>query len=264
MPISARYIAAKQIALKAGELAHKFFVQRESLVTEHKGAQNFVSRADHAVEELIASRIAAAFPMDAFLGEETAASFAGELDRVWVVDPIDGTHNFLRGARYYCISIAYMEKDQREIGVIYDPEHDELFHAQRGHGAWCERAGNETRIQVSNCAALADAFICVGHHDRYPEPRYLALRHALMDAGAATRGLGAGALQLAHVAAGHYDAFIELSLNAWDALAGLLLVEEAGGYTAPFPGPEGLRNPAPVLACTKALAEPLTQLIGAW
>ena len=241
MPISARYIAAKQIALKAGELAHKFFVQRESLVTEHKGAQNFVSRADHAVEELIASRIAAAFPMDAFLGEETAASFAGELDRVWVVDPIDGTHNFLRGARYYCISIAYMEKDQREIGVIYDPEHDELFHAQRGHGAWCERAGNETRIQVSTCAALADAFICVGH-----------------------RGLGAGALQLAHVAAGHYDAFIELSLNAWDALAGLLLVEEAGGYTAPFPGPEGLRNPAPVLACTKALAEPLTQLIGAW
>jgi myo-inositol-1(or 4)-monophosphatase len=223
-----------------------------------------VSRADRMVEELIATRLAAAFPGDAFLGEESAATVTGPLDRAWVVDPIDGTHNFLRGVRYYCVSIAYVENGQREIGVVYDPEHDELFHACRGDGAWCQRDGNDTPLRTSGCSALSDAFICVGHHDRHPEPRYLALRHALMDAGVATRNMGAGALQLAHVAAGRFDGFIELSLNAWDAMAGLLLVDEAGGYSAPFPGPGGMRVPAPVLGCTRGIAEPLTKLVGAW
>ena len=188
----------------------------------------------------------------------------GPLDRVWVVDPIDGTHNFLRGVRYYCVSIAYVENGRPQIGVVYDPESDELFHASRGDGAWCQRAGNDTPLHASSCSALSDAFVCVGHHDRSPEPRYLALRHALMDAGVATRNMGAGALQLAHVAAGRFDGFIELSLNAWDALAGLLLVEEAGGYIAPFPGPQGLRVPAPVLGCAKRIGEPLMKLVGAW
>ena len=264
MPLSARYIAALDIARSAGQLARNFFAQRETLVVEHKGSQDFVSRADRAVEELIRSRLAAAFPGDAFLGEETAAGFAGELDHVWVVDPIDGTHNFLRGVRYYCVSIAYVENDQREIGVVYDPENDELFHASRGHGAWCERKGGDIRLQTSACDKLAEAFVCIGHHDRAPEPRVLALRHALMDAGVATRNMGAGALQLAHVAAGRFDGFIELSLNAWDAMAGLLLIEEAGGYAAPFPGPAGMRVPAPVLGCAKGIAEPLAKLIGAW
>jgi myo-inositol-1(or 4)-monophosphatase len=264
MPLSARYVAALDIARRAGELARNFCAQRETLVAEHKGAQDFVSRADRAVEELIRSRLAAAFPGDAFLGEETAAAFAGSLDHVWVVDPIDGTHNFLRGIRYYCVSIAYVENGQREIGVVYDPEADELFHTRRGHGAWCERTGGDTHLQASICDNLAQAFVCVGHHDRAPEPRVLALRHALMDAGVATRNMGAGALQLAHVAAGRFDGFIELSLNAWDAMGGLLLVEEAGGYAAPFPGPRGMRVPAPVLGCARGIAEPLAKLVGAW
>ena len=264
MQLSARYVAALDIARSAGQLAHNFFAQRETLVVEHKGAQDFVSRADRAVEELIRSRLAAAFPGDAFLGEETASVFKGELDHVWVVDPIDGTHNFLRGVRYYCVSIAYIENDQREIGVVYDPQNDELFHARRGHGAWCERRSGDIRLQASACAELASAFVCVGHHDRAPEPRVLALRHALMDAGVATRNMGAGALQLAHVAAGRFDGFVEYSLNAWDAMAGLLLIEEAGGYAAPFPGPDGMRVPAPVLGCAKGIAEPLAKLIDAW
>jgi myo-inositol-1(or 4)-monophosphatase len=264
MPLSARYVAALDIARSAGALARNFFLQREVLVAEHKGAQDFVSRADRAVEESIRSKLAAAFPGDGFLGEETAAAFAGDIDHVWVVDPIDGTHNFLRGVRYYCVSIGYIENGQREIGVVYDPEHDELFHTRRGHGAWCERTEGDSRIHASVCTDLATAFVCVGHHDRTPEPRVLALRHALMDAGVATRNMGAGALQLAHVAAGRFDGFIELSLNAWDATAGLLLVEEAGGYAAPFPGAKGIQAPAPVLACAKGIAEPLAKLVGAW
>jgi myo-inositol-1(or 4)-monophosphatase len=183
---------------------------------------------------------------------------------MWIVDPIDGTHNFLRGARYYCVSIAYAENGRREIGVVSDPEHGEVFHARRGHGAWCTRAKGEERLRASDCAGVAKAFICLGHHDRYPEPRYIVLRQKLMDSGAAMRNMGAGALQLAHVAAGRYDAFIELSLNSWDAMAGLLLVEEAGGFAAPFPGPKGLLTPAPVLACAKNIGSPLMQLVAEW
>ncbi|MGH8849491.1 MAG: inositol monophosphatase family protein [Casimicrobiaceae bacterium] len=264
MPLTARYAAAQQIALKAGELARDLFAKRASLIVENKGAQNFVTRADRAIEDLIAGKLAAAFPGDAFLGEESAAPLHGAPDRIWVVDPIDGTHNFLRGLNYYCVSIAYVELGRTELGVVYDPEHDEMFHARHGDGAWRRHGGEEARIAVSGCTALADAFLALGHHDRFPEPRYLALRHALMDAGAATRNLGAGALQLAHVAAGRLDGFVELSLNAWDALAGLLLVEEAGGYVAPFPGPEGWRKPAPALGCARGIAAPLQQLVGAW
>jgi myo-inositol-1(or 4)-monophosphatase len=264
MPLTARYAAAQQVALKAGELARDPFAKRDPLIVEHKGAQNFVSRADRAIEDFIASKLAAAFPGDAFLGEESAASFAGAPEHVWVVDPIDGTHNFLRGLRYYCVSIAYVEVGKTELGVVYDPEHDEMFHARRGEGAWRRHAGDQGRIAVSECATLKEALIAVGHHDRFPEPRYLALRHALMDAGAATRNLGAGALQLAHVASGRLDGFVELSLNAWDALAGLLLVEEAGGHVAPFPGPERWRDPAPVLGCAPRIAGALQSMVGAW
>lgn len=264
MSITARYAAAQTIAAKAGRLAHRYFVQRNVLAVEMKGTQDFVSHADRAVEALIRAEVEREFPGDAFLGEETATTFAGADDHLWVVDPIDGTHNFLRGARYYCVSIAYVASGRREIGVVCDPEHDELFHARRGHGSWCLRRGSEERLHVSDCAALSSAFVCLGHHDRHPEPRYIVLRRALMDHGAAMRNMGAGALQLAHVAAGRYDAFIELSLNAWDALAGLLLVEEAGGYVAPFPGPEGMRKPAPVLACAPGISQPLVKLVGAW
>jgi myo-inositol-1(or 4)-monophosphatase len=120
------------------------------------------------------------------------------------------------------------------------------------------------RLRTSECAELSQAFVCVGHHDRRPDPRVLALRHALMDAGVATRNMGAGALQLAHVAAGRYDGFIELSLNAWDAMAGLLLIEEAGGYAAPFPGSGGMLVPAPVLGCAAGIGEALNKIVGAW
>jgi len=262
--LTARHVAAQRIARKAGEAAHDFFVQRESLVTELKGAQDFVSHADRTVEKLIASELATLFPEDAFLGEETAASFDGQVEKIWVVDPIDGTHNFLRGARYYCVSIAYVEKGVREVGVIYDPEHGELFHARRGHGAWCESAGNQTRLQTSDCRRLDEAFVCVGHNDRHPDDQVVELRRKLMYAGVATRGMGAGALQLAHVAAGHYDGYVELSLNSWDASAGLLLIEEAGGYAGPFPGPNGLLVPAPVLGCAKGIAWPMVELVGVW
>ena len=264
MSIPARHAAALEVALEAGALARDFFSRREALIVEHKSPQNFVSRADRAVEALIAQRLAAAFPDDAFLGEESAATLPPSAERIWVVDPIDGTHNFLRGSRYHCISIAFVAQGRTEIGVVYDPEHDELFHARRGEGARRRHGNDEAVIQASNCSALSEAFVALGHHDRFPESRYLALSQALMDRGTATRKLGAGALQLAHVAAGRLDGFVELSLNAWDALAGLLLVAEAGGYVAPFPGPDGWGRPAPALGCAAGIAAELQGLAGAW
>jgi len=259
-----RYAFAKSLAHRAGSRALEWFRRRGELTIDLKGPQDFVTHADREVQALIEREIAGAFPGDAFLGEETAPAFRGPLDHCWIVDPIDGTHNFLRGVRYYCVSMAYLERGVREVGVIYDPEHGELFHARRGHGAWCESAGNQTQLRASRCKKLDQAFVCVGHNDRYPEERYIELKQKLMDAGVATRNMGAGALQLAHVAAGRFDGFIELSLNAWDACAGLLLIEEAGGYAGPFPGPDGLLVPAPVIGCAKEIAWPLVELVGVW
>ena len=260
MTLGARYDFLQRLARAAGRLASDFWDRRDTLAVELKGPQDFVSRADKEVETFIRRELAAEFPGDAFLGEETAASFDGETDRLWIVDPIDGTTNFLRGIPYWNVSIAYTEKGTRMLGAVCDPVRDELFHAQRGGGAWRSRPGSDVRIACSATVALERAIVALGHHDRCPEPRYLALRAALMDRRAAFRNLGSAALQLAHVADGRLDAFVELELSAWDAMAGLLLVEEAGGSVWPFPGADGLAARAPVLAATPGIAAPLGDL----
>ncbi len=263
MPIDERYAFLQQLARRAGALALGFWENRTALTIELKGPQDFVSRADRDVETFIRGEIAASFPGDDFLGEETASSFKPGGDRLWIVDPIDGTHNFLRGIPYWNVSIAYVEGGVRTLGAVYDPARDELFHARRGGGAWRSNAAGEARVVTAETSTLAGAMIAVGHSDRAAEPRYIALRQALMDASAAFRNFGAGALQLAHVADGRLDAFVELELSSWDAMAGLLLVEEAGGSVRPFPGPQGLTAKAPVVATAAGIAEALTALVRA-
>ena len=166
-----------------------------------------MSTADRAVEELIRAEIRREFPGDAFLGEETAAQFSGHAEQhCWVVDPIDGTHNFLRGARYYCVSIAYVgdgpPRDRRRMR----PEHDEIFHARRGHGAWRPAAGTK-RDRRSAIAQSLRARSCASDTTTgHPSRAISRCASALMDNGVAMRNMGAGALQLAHVSAGRYDA----------------------------------------------------------
>ena len=164
-----RYAFAQSVARRAGALAHHYWRDRERLTVELKGPQDFVSHADRDVEALIRREIAAAFPDDAFLGEETAASFTGPLDRCWVVDPIDGTHNFLRGVPYWNVAIAYVEQGRAQIGVVFDPVNDELFRARRGGGAWCDTRGGARAAARRRHAALPGAFVALGHHDRAPE-----------------------------------------------------------------------------------------------
>ena len=256
-----RYTFARALARKAGAHALDFWNRREQLVVELKGPGDFVSVADRDVERLIREELAQSFPDDLFLGEETAAQFVGEFDRCWIVDPIDGTHNFLRGIPYWNVAIAYVEKSRAEIGAVFDASQDELFHARRGHGAWSESRSGTKPLQTASTTSLDGAYIAFGHHDRSPEYRYLEIRRRMMDAGVAMRNFGSAALQLAHVAAGRLDGFIELELSIWDAIGGLLLVEEAGGHVEPF-RPARATEKVPCLGCAPGIADAFVRLAG--
>lgn len=262
MTTQARYAFLRELSPAAGRYALDFYRKRGSLDVEEKGPTDYVSMADRAVERMIADEIAKAFPGDAFLGEETANTLDGVPERLWIVDPIDGTHNFLRGVPYWNVSIAYLERGERTLGAICDPCAGQVYHARRGHGAWRTDADGEARLAASRRAQLPGAMVCVGHHDRSPDEHYMAIRRALMDRNVAFRNFGCAALQLAHVAEGRYDAYVEMTLSSWDAMAGLLLVEEAGGYVAPFPGERKLSERAKVVACGKGIAEELSAIVG--
>jgi myo-inositol-1(or 4)-monophosphatase len=255
-----RYAFAQSVARLAGALANRYFVDRDRLTVELKGPQDFVSHADRDVEMLLRREINAAFPQDAFLGEETAHAFSGPLERCWIVDPIDGTHNFLRGIPYWNVAIAYVERGNRaEIGAVFDPVHDELFHARRGTGAWCDSAAGRARLAVAETSTLPGAFVALGHHDRAPDAHHLEIRRRMMVDGVSMRNFGSGALQLAHVACGRLDGFIELQLSIWDAIGALVLVDEAGGRSAPFM-PQPVTAKAACLASTPGIFDALARM----
>ncbi|HEY0834618.1 MAG TPA: inositol monophosphatase family protein [Azospirillum sp.] len=245
-----RLAAAAAVAREAGRLARRYFERRADLSVEIKGPQDLVSVADRAVEDLIRARLGMLFPEDAVVGEEAGGLAAR---RVWVVDPIDGTQNFLRGLPWFCVVLALMVDGRTELGVIYDPNTDELYTARRGGGAFL----NGEPIRVSGCAALTDAVIGVGHSPRHPPERFLAPFALVLNAGAQTRNLLTAALQLAHVACGRLDATWDPYLLPWDVLAGVLLVEEAGGAAAPYHLRPDFSGGAPLLAGTAPLVEAL-------
>ena len=262
MSVDARYALLLRVAREAGRLAHDFWIRRGALTVELKGPQDFVSVADRDVETFIRGEIARAFPGDHFLGEETAASFSGNAEHLWIVDPIDGTHNFLRGIPYWNVSIAYVEAGVRTLGAVNDPAHAaSFFMRRRGGGAWRSTDDGDARIEAADTTSLAGSIVAVGHSDRAPDPRYLELRRALMDAGAAFRNF-----RLRRVAARACRRWSprcvgQLELSSWDAMAGLLLVEEAGGRAAPFPGRGGFTVRAPVVASAAGLAGALSALV---
>lgn len=244
---------AAALARSAGAVARRYFEGEIAFAIEAKAEpQDWVSVADHAVERHIRDEIARRFPGDSMLGEETGGVLS---DRLWVVDPIDGTLNFVHGMRYWCVSIAYLERGVRRIGAIYDPSLDELFIAVAGQGARC----NAAPMRVSACASLDRALISLGYVHRHDLEQHLDVRRALLSAGAAVKDPGAGALMLAHVAAGRFDGFYEPHMHPWDALAGLLLIEEAGGRVAPYPGSAGLVAGGLVLAAAPALYDALAE-----
>jgi len=249
-----RLAAAAAVAREAGQLARRFFERRADLPIETKGPQDLVSIADRAVADLIRARLNTHFPDDAVVGEEAGGLAAR---RVWVVDPIDGTQNFLRGMPWYCIVLALMEEGQTVLGVIYDPNTDELFTAKRGGGAFL----NGEPIRVSDCAQVRSAVIGVGHSPRHAPDLFLKPFAAVLEQGAQTRNLLCGALQLAHVACGRLDATFDPYLLPWDVLAGILMVEEAGGAAMPYALRPDFSGGAPLLAGTKPLVVALEPLV---
>ena len=251
-----RFAAACAIAREAGVLARKRFLERpRSQRPDFKGPQDFLTVTDAEVEELIRRRLSELFPNDSFFGEEGGGSFERD---VWVVDPIDGTANFARGIPHFAISIAFARDNRAEIGVIYDVMHAELYTALRGHGAIL----NGEPIRVSGLADMRQATVEAGWSPRLPPEPYVAVVEKLKTTGANVRRAGSGTLALAYVADGRIDAYCELHINSWDALAGLLIIEEAGGWTNNFLAGDGMRTGNPILACTPALVDALTAATG--
>ncbi|OUS07138.1 inositol monophosphatase [Rhodobacterales bacterium 52_120_T64] len=211
----------------AGRKLLRDFNEVENLQVSTKGPGDFVSKADTTAEETIREQLTEARPNYGFLGEESEEAFGEDPTRRWIVDPLDGTTNFLHGMPHWAISIALEHRNEIVAAVVYDPVKDELFRAEKGEGAWL----NDRRMRVSGRTEMIEMVFATGvpFGGRSDLPETLQDLARLMPACAGVRRWGAAALDLAYLAAGRYDGYWERRLNAWDIAAGILLVKEAGG-----------------------------------
>ena len=232
---------AVRAARKAGRIINRASLDIDQVKIARKQRNDFVTEVDHAAEQAIIETLLTAFPGHSILAEESghtpakgAAAEARDADFVWVIDPLDGTTNFIHGLPQYCISIALMERGVITQGLVYDPNRDELFTATKGRGAFL----NDRRIRVASRTRLEESLIGTGFPFRRIEDldRYLVMLKAVMQKAAGLRRPGAAALDLAYVAAGRYDGFFEIGLAPWDVAAGSLMVPEAGGLIGDFAG----------------------------
>jgi myo-inositol-1(or 4)-monophosphatase len=246
---------AEMLAVRAGKLALEM---RGSLApVEAKSAIDFCTEADRAVETLVREQIASVYG-EPVLGEEYGQDAgASGATGLWVVDPIDGTTEYIHGSARWCISLAYLRHGAIELGVIYAPADKRLFSAQAGQGAFL----NGSPISVSNLSHGAVPVVEVGWSERRSLDSYCDLLHMLVASRMEFRRRGSGALGLAEVACGINDAYVELHINAWDVLAGILLVREAGGWTNDFLADDGLAQGNLIMATTPQLRTPLAALL---
>ena len=226
---------AVKAARRAGNIINRGARDLDLLKVSSKGPKDFVSEIDHAAEAAIVETLLGAYPTHAILAEEgTAKGENANAEYVWIIDPLDGTTNFLHGFPQYCVSIALEHRGVVTQGVIYDPVRNDLFTATRGRGAFL----NDRRIRVSKRQHLRDCLIGTGFpfRDGSYLDTYLAMMREMITHTAGLRRPGAAALDLAYVAAGCYDGFFEVGLNPWDVAAGSLLVLEAGGLIGDLSG----------------------------
>ncbi len=220
-------------ARAAGRSLQKDFLEVENLQVSSKGAGDFVSRADIAAEQIIRDMLRETRPTYGWLGEESGEEPGEDPTRRWIVDPLDGTTNYLHGMPHWAVSIALEHKGEIVSAVIYDAAKNELFHAEKGQGAWM----NDRRIRVSDRKRMIEAVFATGipFAGRAGDlPSTLKILANLMPECAGVRRWGAAALDLAYVAAGRYDGFWEQGLSPWDIAAGILIVKEAGGFVEPL------------------------------
>ena len=226
---------AVKAARAAGSIINRAALDIESVRVSQKKANDFVTEVDQAAEQAIIETLLAAYPGHGIWAEESGKEHgAQDSEFVWIIDPLDGTTNFIHGLPVYCVSIALAVKGKVEQAVVYDPTRNDLFTATKGRGAFL----NDRRIRVSKRTELKQSLISTGFPYRQGDDfnRYLGMMGDVMQRTAGLRRPGAAALDLAYVAAGYTDGFFELGLQPWDVAAGSLLVTEAGGLVGNFTG----------------------------
>ncbi|WP_250627317.1 inositol monophosphatase family protein [Pinirhizobacter soli] len=258
MPRPAVNVAARA-ARSAGNILLRYMNRIEGLNVVEKDRMDFASEVDRLAEAEVIKELKRAYPTHAFLGEESGLQGKGPL--TWVIDPLDGTHNYLRGIPHFCVSIALVERGEPVYGVIFDPLRDELYTASRGDGAYL----NDRRIRVSKREDIAGAMIGTGfpYRQRTHLEAQLGMTQALLKDAEDIRRSGSAALDLAYVAAGRLDGYFELGLKPWDMAAGCLLVREAGGIYNDFSGRDGMPESGNLIAGNHKIVQAMTPVIGA-
>ncbi len=226
---------ATKAAREAGKIINRASHDVGSLKVHVKDVNDFVSEVDRAAEETIINILKDAYPTHGFFGEESGKENM-ESDSIWIIDPLDGTTNFLHNFPAYCVSIALQEKGVLTQAVIYDPVHNDLFTATRGGGAFL----NDKRIRVTSRSKLQESLISTGfpYKDFSYFDTYIDIFKDMARKTSGLRRPGSAALDLAYVAAGYSDGFFEINLSPWDVAAGALIVQEAGGIVGDFEGNE--------------------------
>lgn len=246
-------------ARKAGRSLVKDFREVENLQVSAKGPGDFVSRADREAERIVKEELLGGRPTYGWLGEETGTQDGEDPTRRWVVDPLDGTTNFLHGMPHWAVSIALEHKGDIVSAVVYDAAKDELYWAEKGAGAWM----NDKRIRVSGRRQMHEAVFATGipFGAKTTLPATVQDLARLMPACAGVRRWGAASLDLAYVAAGRFDGYWERELNLWDIAAGYLLVKEAGGFVSGVRADQHPLTSGTILCANEALFEPLQKTL---
>lgn len=248
--MTAELICARNAAEKAGAMILSLL--GTATVSQKESNFNLVTSADTAAQHTITDLITELFPEDCIYGEESEGRPALDSDRLWIIDPIDGTTNFAHGIPHFSISIAFARRGVVECGVIFDPSKNELFSAQRGHGAWC----NDSPIHVSPVATLTGAIIGTGfYYERGPMMVHTleSMKQLYMANIQGMRRIGSAALDLCYVACGRFDAYFEYQLSPWDFAAGICIVKEAGGICRDCDEIDRGLHTRGMLCCTPAL-----------
>jgi myo-inositol-1(or 4)-monophosphatase len=248
-----------QAAMKAGRSLSRDFGEVQNLQVSMKGPGDYVSQADRKAEEIVFTELSKARPGYAFLMEERGAVEGEDAQHRWIVDPLDGTTNFLHGIPVFSVSIALERQGQVVAGVVYNPAMDELYTAERGGGAFM----NDRRLRVAGRSKLNDAVIGCGvpHLGRGQHGNFLIELRNVMAEVSGVRRLGSAALDLAYVAAGRMDGFWETGLSSWDIAAGILLVREAGGFVSDMDGAQGMLDSGEVVAGNELIQRALLKTV---
>jgi len=245
--------------MKASRNLRRDFGEVEQLQVSKKGPADFVSMADEKAEQILQEELARVRPDFGFLMEEGGEIKGKREDIRFIIDPLDGTTNFLHGLPHWAITVAVEERGEITAAVTYAPLTDELFWAERGQGAYL----NDTRLRVSGRGKMDEALLATGipFHGREGHDVFMAEMAEFMPSVAGIRRFGAASLDLAYVAAGRYDGFWEAGLQAWDMAAGILLVREAGGYVTDIKGSSNMLKSGSVIAANDRLHAPMQRVI---